>query len=60
MNTKTKTYVLNHENNGGGHKQITRRQILKIEHLARLMNDTAQNLASKIYDKSIRTIKVYR
>lgn len=55
----SKTYVLGHENNGGGQKPITRRQIIKIEKLARQLNTSAWSLAIEVYKKTISELSGY-
>ena len=53
MKKTTKTYVQDHENNGGGSSFITRRQILLIQRLAAKVGSSAQSQAMEIYGRPI-------
>ena len=50
------TYVQGHENNGGGNKSATLRQLVKIEKLARKHNKSGMLIVKEVYNKHLTEI----
>lgn len=50
------TYVKGHENNGGGNKSVTLRQLVKIEKLARKHNKSGMLIVKEVYNKHLTEI----
>lgn len=53
MKNSTTTYVKGHENNGGGDKKATTRQIRKIERLANKLGSYGNSITQKLYNRNL-------